>query len=311
MHNCTKSLSKKEVMLSICVPIFNHADRFRLQLRSIKDFSLDHSLVEFVVVDDCSTDDIDDVIEAFRASGWCVNAVKQQHNTGRASALVRALTIAEGKFVMIMDGDDTFEPGGIEEILYAIQKLEQREQIGLRNLCGFVFGTSLQTARGMKLNLPPEGIRTNFLALRADYCIKGDLKEVVRREIITTAICNFFSEFRRVPTSLLWARISARHDILCVARPVVSKVYLQGGMTNSLKSLRRDNVPPLLELYKIIASSLVYRSRWYRMRAEINYHRFLALQQVSNRGYEKRTTMLGIPMVLGLVIGTLERLRIL
>ncbi len=221
--------------------------------------------------------------------------------------MAQAVKLARGRFVMIMDGDDTFEAGALEHILSAIQALNPKLSHGSRTCVGFVFGTMIDEKNTLRRNSPPNGLICSLLSLRADHNVRGDLKEVVAREVITGALCDLFDTYRRVPTSLLWARISEEFSVLCDSQPVVRKVYLPGGMTKSLMSLRRKNIAPLLELYSTIIASQAYDSHSYRIRALFNYHRFLVWP---HKGQHRiRFDAMGLPAIFGFGFGGYETIK--
>ena len=135
-------------LLSIAVPIYNHADRFQRQLESLRTFAENKAEVEFVVVDDASTDELQPVLNLFRAAGWLLRSSRQTANRGRAPALAKAIRNSRGRFVMIMDGDDTFCDQGLD---HAIAVLRQRGD----SCAGFVFSTQIEDSTGyLRVNSP-------------------------------------------------------------------------------------------------------------------------------------------------------------
>lgn len=294
MNDCCRD----RPLLSIAVPIYNHADRFQGQLESLKDFKGNKALVEFVVVDDASTDDLRSTVESFRAAGWLVRLSLQSENWGRAPALARAIRSSRGQFVMIMDGDDVFCDQGLESAIHVLRESGD-------SCSGFVFSTQVENENGyIRTNLVPEGLRCNLLALRADHHISGDLKEIVRRDLLVAALCPLFDNYRRVPTSLLWARVSDHAEVECNIIPLVRKVYLDGGMTKSIHTLRKSGVKPLVATYQHLATSTAYRSVLYRWRSLVNYHRFLVWPH--ERQNHVMLAWMAIPAIIGVVYGIIE-----
>lgn len=106
--------------VSIIMPVFNAAGTLRKSLESIKaqtfrDF-------ELVVVDDCSSDGSDSVLEEF-AENSDVNCriVRQEKNAGVAAARNRGLDTAEGEYVAWVDADDAIAPDGLEKAVEAAE----------------------------------------------------------------------------------------------------------------------------------------------------------------------------------------------
>jgi glycosyltransferase involved in cell wall biosynthesis len=266
-------LPEHRLLLSICIPVYNHASLLREQFEQLdrEDWSRDD--VEFVVVDDASADDVSAVVDDVRERGWRAVSIRHEANRGRAAAMAASVRRASGEFMMFMDADDKFEVGGLHAITASAGELQRMIQHGSK-VCGLVFGTTVSRDGARRFVLPPDGVECSLLSLRADLGVRGDLKELVRSDLVKAAICPLFDDFRRVPTSLIWARVSDAGPVLCHARVVVNKVYLPGGMTRNIDRLRAQSVRPLLATYRVIAESAAYDSLPYRARAAINYHRF-------------------------------------
>jgi glycosyltransferase involved in cell wall biosynthesis len=270
-----------EPLVSVCLPIFNQAEVFADQVRSLAG-TPEHvkQATQFVIVDDCSTDALSRPLHELRSAGWDVTCVRNDINLGRAASLARSIRTARGRYVLIMDGDDPFVEDGLAGIHEAIADLESGDP---GDCLGIVFGTLIDTGADVRRNALPDGLQCSLLALRADHAMRGDLKEVIRRDAIFGALCPLFEQYRRVPTSIIWARLSELGTIRCSSKIVVRKSYHEGGLTRNLNAHRKTSLPPLLALYRTIVRSPSYDSTSYRIRAALNYVRFMAryrLQQL-------------------------------
>lgn len=301
-------LDGQGALLSICVPVFNHADRLALQLESLEPFNGLKNLIEMIFVDDASEDGAEVILNRFREAGWSVVTARQEYNAGRAAALARAIRLARGRYTLIMDADDTYVPAGLNRVLEELMRIEQSGRVGSQAIDGIVCGITKDVGGEARINAPPQGLVCSLLDLRSRSRVKGDLKEVVRTSLLRGALCPMFDEFRRVPTSLLWARISEQGCVVvCHSFAVCHKVYLPGGMTQSLSSYRRGSLPPLLDLYHTVAYATSYRSWTYRLRAVVNYHRFLAW---ADGGRRFMPGLFGIVGMVGYLAGLVERKKL-
>jgi glycosyltransferase involved in cell wall biosynthesis len=71
-----------------------------------------------IVVDDCSTDQTPEAVEAFRrASGWQVQCLRQDRPLGANAARNAALGISHGRVIVLIDDDVIVEPGWLELLL--------------------------------------------------------------------------------------------------------------------------------------------------------------------------------------------------
>src|SRR5271166_5416911 len=94
---------------SVVIPVYNRADVLENALRSVlaqtcQDF-------EIVVIDDGSTDDPASVVD--RLGDTRIRLIRQD-NRGGGAARNRGMDEARGKFVALLDSDDTFLPRHLE-----------------------------------------------------------------------------------------------------------------------------------------------------------------------------------------------------
>lgn len=258
-------------LLSICITTFNRADLLRRLFNSVEPEH--YPKVEFVIADDGSSDGTRAVVDAFMQTAGVNVSYTWQENAGRAMALCRALRKASAPYTIIMDSDDYFLPGGTEAVLTALGALAGMAG-NQSDLCGLLFGVKLLRPGREEVSLPPAVNRTNFIEARADHGISSDLKQVVRTDIIQENMLSVPPGCRRVPTSLLWARIAERHDCLCVPEIIAVKEYLEGGMTSRILDLKTKNAEPMAMLYAILGRSPRYRSLAFRLRAKASRHRY-------------------------------------
>jgi len=239
------------VKLSICIPTYNRRSELKRLLWSIpEDLSL-----EVVVCDDGSTDGTSELIECF--SRYSVRYLYQE-NKGRSAALVTAIMMATGDYIILMDSDDVFISGGLEIIIDAIEDNPNKRSL--------VFGVTLKDGLSYFENIPKSYDNVNLLSLRADYDVKGDLKEVTERELLKSSVYSGYGGSRRVPTSLIWYAVAEKEDSVVIEKTVVIKEYLSGGMTRNILLLKATYPRPLVDLYRKQLNSNRYKSSLYRYR---------------------------------------------
>ena len=109
------------VKLSVVVPFYNVQTYAPDALRSLHANARDD--VEFVLVDDCSTDGTPLILE--RAARELPGAVLIRHeqNGGLATARNSGLDAARGEYLAFLDGDDWAAPGHFAQLLCAAEEL--------------------------------------------------------------------------------------------------------------------------------------------------------------------------------------------
>jgi len=158
-------------------------------------------------------------------------------NAGRAMAMTRMVRNARGQFVMIYDDDDKLDAAGLALILSDCGlPLDDR-------CCGYIY--HYRTPDGGRQGPAFGTPRSNFLKLRADQGVTGDKREVVRGDLLKAALEPRAEEFRRIPTSLYWARIALTHDVICRELTIGEHTYQAGGMTANISKMKHRDPWPI------------------------------------------------------------------
>lgn len=100
-------------LVSIIMPSYNTAAYIGASIRSI--LAQTYENWELLIVDDCSTDQTDLVVEAF--SDPRIHYFKNERNSGAAVSRNRALREAKGEWIAFLDSDDLWMPEKLERQL--------------------------------------------------------------------------------------------------------------------------------------------------------------------------------------------------
>ena len=99
-------------MISIIMPSYNTANYIEASIESVRRQTYENW--ELIIVDDCSTDDTDEVVRPF-LSDRRIRYLKNEQNSGAAISRNRALREAKGKWIAFLDSDDLWLPEKLEE----------------------------------------------------------------------------------------------------------------------------------------------------------------------------------------------------
>lgn len=150
-------------LVSIIMPSYNTADYIGESIKSVQ--AQGYSNWELIIVDDCSTDNTDDVVKPFLIDSR-IRYLKNERNSGAAVSRNRALREAKGRWIAFLDSDDLWVP----------EKLEK--QIGFMEKNGYSFSyTNYEEIdmagqkTGVKITGPKKITKTGMF----NYCWPGCL----------------------------------------------------------------------------------------------------------------------------------------
>lgn len=106
-------------LVSVIMPSYNTAKYIEKAIRSV--IFQTYSDWELLIVDDCSTDNTDDVVRQF-LSDERITYLKNERNLGAAISRNKALSKARGRWVAFLDSDDFWDEKKIENHLKFMQE---------------------------------------------------------------------------------------------------------------------------------------------------------------------------------------------
>lgn len=102
-----------ENLVSVIMPSWNTAGFIAESIRSVIDQT--YTKWELIIVDDCSTDNTDEVVASFHDDR--IRYFKNEKNMGAALTRNRALREARGEWIAFLDSDDLWKPKKLENQL--------------------------------------------------------------------------------------------------------------------------------------------------------------------------------------------------
>lgn len=100
-----------EGLVSIIMPSWNTAQFIAESIQCVVDQTYQNW--ELIIVDDCSTDDTDEVVRPFLSDAR-IQYLKNEKNSGAALTRNRAMRAAQGEWIAFLDSDDLWMPEKLE-----------------------------------------------------------------------------------------------------------------------------------------------------------------------------------------------------
>lgn len=161
--------------LSVIIPAFNEAATMQTVLEAVRAVPI---VTEIVVVDDASTDETPNILNAAARTIPELTVVHHDANQGKGAAIVTGLRHAHGDVVVIQDADLEYEPAQFTEMLDLL----------VREDAGVVYGSRFRgSIVGMKL---PNRIANIILTVLANLLFRARITDeatcykMFRREVL-------------------------------------------------------------------------------------------------------------------------------
>lgn len=111
-----------EKLVSVIMPSYNTADYIGETIESVMQQTYQNW--ELIIVDDCSTDNTDDIVAAYKDAR--IRYLKNQKNSGAAVSRNRAIKEAKGTYIAFLDSDDLWVAHKLEK---QIRFMEEHQYI--------------------------------------------------------------------------------------------------------------------------------------------------------------------------------------
>lgn len=267
-------------MISVITPTYNRA---RLLNRCHESLCRQtNGNLEWIVMDDGSTDDTQDVVSSWMSSvksvsadmilgksekgGFKMTLVRQPHG-GKHRALNRGVSLAAGDLILILDSDDYLADNAIETIATHYEQV--REDPRFAGVAG-----RKAYSDGRLVGDPNLGdtMDVSYLDFRHRHSRRGDMCEVFSRKVMLEFPFPEIEGEVFCPEALVWNRISTRYILRYLPKILYHCEYLPDGLSFHITRLRQENA---------VASMLTYSEMTrhdipliQRAKAAINYYRF-------------------------------------
>ena len=100
--------------LSIVIPAYNERSTL---VRVVKEVLTIPSLLEVIIVDDCSTDGTAEIADGLSTSNANVRVVHHKKNAGKTEALKTGFALTIGEIVIVQDADLEYDPHEIADVI--------------------------------------------------------------------------------------------------------------------------------------------------------------------------------------------------
>ena len=120
-------------MISIVIPTFNEVENIIPLLKNLT-FIVNNFEYEIIVVDDDSPDGTSEKVNNYMKLNKRIKLITRIGRSGLSSAIKEGLIFAQGKYILVLDGDGQHHPSFVLDMLDVINKKKSDIVIGSRFL---------------------------------------------------------------------------------------------------------------------------------------------------------------------------------
>lgn len=227
----TSNTAPDEIVLTIFTPAYNRASLLPRLFDSVAGQVQAGDAVEWLVIDDGSTDNTPGVLANFAARRPGLVRYERVSNGGKHRAINRAAHLARGRWIMIVDSDDHLTPQAVANVRRAVAQIDADHQVGL--------------VRGLR-NFPDLAVEHRF-AIPANPCTHAkwvgaqasfDTAEVVRTVALRQHPFPDFEGERFMAEGWLWHSLDKTHLTKFVNEAWVTCYYQAEGLSANSQRIR-------------------------------------------------------------------------
>lgn len=220
-------------MITVFTPTYNRANTLERLYNSLKETK--EKLV-WLVVDDGSTDNTEELMKSFKDSKVSINYVKKE-NGGKMSAFNLAIDLCETEYFMTIDSDDMINPNFIKEFYSDIDKIKDND-----NIAAIVYLAANMNNKdevvGTKL---PDNTICKFYDIYNKFKVKGDKSIVWKTDVLKKYKYPMIDGEKFIADAYLMNEVSFSYDFMTINRIATFVEYQDNGYSANYFNLVRKN----------------------------------------------------------------------
>lgn len=214
-------------MITLFTPTYNRAHLLSRLYQSL--LRQDFDGVEWLIVDDGSTDDTESLVQSFQLENLINIRYYKKSNGGKHTAINFGLSKALGELFFLVDSDDLLADNALLLMKKYNNVIKNDNEIcGIIGLSQYINSTNIVGDRFLK-----EEWIVSFADVYLKYHLKGDKSVAFKTEILKKYPFPEKQGIRFVFEAVIWHEMSKKYKVLALNEVVQLKEYLQQGLTDS------------------------------------------------------------------------------
>lgn len=219
--------------ISIVTPTYNRATLLNKLYESIYENCKDSDFqVEWLIMDDGSTDDTKTVVEKFEKNSRFKIKYFYQENAGKMQALNNLTQKCEGELIIECDSDDYFSEDAFKIIEETIKKNHD-----FNDIYAFVFLKYDQNGNNMGNDFPKNNYKSNMFDLYFKEGITGEKVLVFNANIRKKYQYELENNEKFITEARLYHKIDLKYNVKCFNKKIMICEYREDGYSKNLNNM--------------------------------------------------------------------------
>lgn len=226
-------MSQNNIGITIFTPTYNRASTLNRLYDSLKSQNTYTRFIEWLIVDDGSTDNTENLIQSFQNERLLNITYIKKENGGKHTALNVGIKKASKEYFFCVDSDDCLEENAIETLINFINTYNPNGIIAYK--------TNITTNSPIGYTFPPNLKETTLYSLINKYKCSGDRSLIYKTKLIQEITIPEPDGTKFFPETYLYDKFDTQHTSMLLSANLCKCQYLADGYSNSFRKLMINN----------------------------------------------------------------------
>ena len=253
------------MLITVFTPTYNRGYLLPRLFSSLRNQSFKD--IEWLIVDDGSTDNTHDVVMAFIEENIIPIRYVFKRNGGKHRAINEGVKHAKGELFFIVDSDDMLPTNALKRVAEVYRQIKEDRSFG-----GAAGGDAYPSGGIVGSGLATPVIDCNSIDIRSKYHVTGDLSEAFRTDVMREFPFPEIEGEKFCPEVLVWNRIARKYKLRYFNEAIYIAEYQPEGLTARIVEIRMKSPTATTICYaEMVSLDIPFKDK---VKAAINYWRF-------------------------------------
>ncbi len=291
--------------LSILTATYNRGDLLVRLYQSILNNLYDKLSIEWLIMDDGSTDNTEDIVKRFKEKeGFHIKFFKQR-NQGKMQAINNLMQYVTGELVMDCDSDDYFVNNSFKEIY------SKKDILFENDLYALIFLKYEENNQISGNKFKKENLDTTMFDMYFKEGITGEKILVFKTDIRTKYKHEIEPNEKFITEARMYHKMDLSYGVRCFNIPIVEGRYLNNGYTSNINKTFIESPNGYYKyFYEILQRNMKnveFKKRLYAIKHYILFtyilHKKLDVKKVNDKINKILLYVLFIPGIIKIKLG--------